>query len=142
MQRSFRFPDRCILRYLQEYVSCTILCREYDYAVGRGTFRYHYSANRIINASNIKQSKKQKLLLILKLIAQTRHVTTALRRFMRGFIIRHNGQNVRLRGCYSTFIKYLKELWALDINPVLIPNNHCIRELKNPRQQIIFPRFS
>ena len=138
LKRKYGFSDRSIVNYLQEYIAVALLFNEYDNVIGRGNFYSRYHAEKIINASTLSANKKQKLLLLLMLIAKTRHVSEAKRRFIDGTTVRHKGEDIPLQGSVNTFRAYLSDLATLGINPVLIPKERRITTLKNPRQQIIF----
>jgi len=138
LKRKYDFSDRSITHYLQEYISGALLFKEYDNVIGKGNFYSRYHAEKIINNSTLSANKKQKLLLLMMLIAKTRHVSIAERRFIAGTTVRHNREDVPLQGSENTFRAYLDDLATLGINPVLIPKERHITTLKSPRLQIIF----
>ena len=138
LKRKYDFSDRSIVHYLQEYISGALLFNEYDNIIGKGNFYSRYHAEKIINNSTLSANKKQKLLLLMMLIAKTRHISEAKRRFIEGTTVRHNREDVPLQGSENTFRAYLDDLATLGINPVLIPKERHITTLKSPRLQIIF----
>lgn len=138
LKRKYGFSDRSITNYLQEPISGALLFDEYDNVIGKGDFYSRYHAEKIINASNLTADKKQKLLLLLMLIAKTRHISEAKRRFIAGTTVRHKGEDIPIQGNANTFRTYISDLVTLGINHVLIPQKRRITTLKNPRQQIIF----
>ena len=119
-----------IYDYLQESISESL----FEYHVGtilnRGDFYSQREAYKIIEKSGWGNRKKEKIKDFLKLIAQARSVTEARNQFIVGQHI--SNTKIFLKGSDGTFRNNIKELQSLGVNPILIPREWNISNLKNP----------
>jgi hypothetical protein len=136
LKRKYGFDNRCILNYLNEDIATEMLLTEYLNSVGSGDFYSRYHAEKIIKQSRFCKSKKTRLLHFLMLISRARHISKAEEQFISGTYIRHNHNNVLVKGSKNTFRNYRKALESLAINPMLIPKERHITYLCNPIFQI------
>lgn len=127
-----KLNSRCILNYLDEAIANTLINQYYDKAVGYGNFYSFYHAKTIIEKASLAPKAKEKLIQILQLIAQARHVDVAKDQFMKGTKIKRT--DIEVKGNSSTFSSRLEELAKLNINPMLIPKDMKIKSLLNPIQ--------
>ena len=135
LQRKYRFPNRNILNFLNENIAQEILIDEYTKSVGRGNFFSLYWAKKEIDKSNFSDSKKLRLVQLLQLIAQARHVSIAREQFIAGTCIKRT--NITVKGSDSTFRHYLHDLEELGINPMLIPKDRKVTHFTNPIEQLL-----
>lgn len=134
LQRKYHFPNRNILHYLNEEIAHALLLDEYIKSVSRGNFYSLYWAKKEIFASNFSEQKKQRLVYLLQLIAQARHVSIAKEQFIAGKRIKRT--NVIVKGSEATFRQYLRDLEDINVNPMLIPKERKVTFLLNPIGQL------
>jgi len=134
LQRKYKLSNRSIINFLNEDIARDVLLDEYRKSVGECDFYSFYWAKKIIDASNFTANKKSRLINVLQLIAQARHVDIAKEQFIEGTRIKRT--NIIVKGCEYTFRNYLRDLTNLGINPMLIPKERKVTHLINPVQQI------
>lgn len=137
LQRRYHFPNKNILHYLNEDIAQEILLDEYTKSVGSGNFFSLYWVKKEINKSNFSAPKKLRLVQLLQLIAQARHVSIAREQFIAGTCIKRT--NIIVKGSDSTFRHYLHDLEELGINPMLIPKDWKVTHFTNPIEQLVAP---
>ena len=137
LQRKYRFPNRNIIHYLNEDIAQEILFDEYTKSVGRGNFFSLYWGKKEIDKSNFSAPKKLRLVQLLQLIAQARHVSIAKKQFIVGTRIKRT--DIVVKGSAATFRHYLHDLAELGINPMLIPKDWKVTHFTNPIEQLFAP---
>ncbi|WP_185753615.1 hypothetical protein [Selenomonas sp. AB3002] len=143
MVARYKLPNRGIMWFLSETIAKNELLCRYDKMVGTGDFYKREEAKRIILKNISKPSEQEKLIQLLELIAQKRHIDIAREVFTckvtkdsdteenvggRTFPLAH--------GTAKTFSERIKKIRALGINPMLITDNSPQNCLANPRQLI------
>lgn len=134
LKRKHRFDDKSILHYLNEDIARDVLISEYSNSIGLHDFYSFYWAKKIITASGFTNSKKQRLVQLLQLIAQARHVSIAKEQFIKGTKIKRT--EIEVKGSEATFNHYLSDLAALGINSMLIPKERKVTHFTNPINQL------
>lgn len=110
-----KWDTNMLLNYLDEEISKETLYKYYKKTIGTEDYYSLKKAEEIINKSNMRENKKNKLIQILKLINKKRSVSGARELYCN----------------YSQFDYYLRELRKLGINPVTIPRAWNIEHLSN-----------
>ena len=135
LKRKHRFADKGILHYLDEDIARDVLISEYSNSVGVSDFYSFYWAKKKIDESEFSATKKQRLVQLLQLIAQARHVSIAKKQFVKGTKIKRT--DIIVQGSENTFNNYLRDLNRLGINPMLIPKERRITHFVNPIVQFL-----
>lgn len=138
IKNKYGFGDRSIEHFLDERIARDILSQSYDDTVGFGTFYSSYWAKKHIMESDYGSRKKKALYNCMRVISLSRSVYKAKMKYAEG--------SAHLRGCSKkmkctkqTFTRYLNDLEAIGVNPVMIPKNWNITVFENPIDQIIHP---
>lgn len=105
-----------LLHYLDPRISTETLYKYYKKTIGEGDYYTLNKAIELINNSNYRKGKKDKLIEVITLINKKRSVTDAKAEYK-------NKQN--------SFKYYLKEIKKLNVNVVTIPERWGIDYLKN-----------
>ena len=131
----YGFENRSILNYLNEDIAVHVLLTEYEYSIGSGDFYTLYHAQKRINESHYTETLKRRLYQCLQLISQARHIDVAQKQFVLGTRIKRT--DIIVKGSRDTFIKRLKQLKAIGINPMPIPKEFRITYFYNPKYQMM-----
>ena len=110
-----KWDTNMLLNYLSEEISKETLYKYYKKTIGTEDYYSLKKAEEIINKSNMRENKKNKLIQILKLINKKRSVPGARELYCND----------------SQFNYYVGELKKLGINPVTLPRAWNIEHLKN-----------
>lgn len=135
LKRKYQFADKSIIHYLNEDIAREVLISSYLNSVGKSNFYSFYWAKKTILASEFTNSKKQRLVQLLQLIAQARHVSIAKEQFIKGTKIKRT--EIEVKGSEATFNHYLSDLAELDINSMLIPKERKVTHFTNPINQLL-----
>lgn len=130
LKKKYYSNDSSIVFFLSEDLSKEELLRQYDKTIGDGDFYHREEAKKVIAEKVRRSDMRIALISFLQLIAQSKSLTSAKKRFV-------SGESNKSTGDIKTFRRRLKRLEELNINPVLITDNESIRWLSNPRKVIL-----
>lgn len=135
IKKSFSFPSRRIMYYLDEGVAHKVLLDTYKETVGTGDFYYFYRAKKIIEASAYSTRKRHTLFDWMRFVAQSRSLYRARQLFLaRGHRIKKT--KIVVQGTAATFTQHIKDVEAIGLNPIMIPKDWGVKEFKNPIAQL------
>ena len=138
LQTSWGLATRRFMNYLQPQQIYSLLINNYRQTIGLEDFYSFYHAKKIINDSNCRAATKEKLIHVLQLISQARHISIARNQFIMGTRIKNT--NITVGGenndTAETFNRYLRKIRNLGINPFLIPKDWYITRYRNPVYKI------
>ena len=133
MKKNYKLPDRSIIHFLSEDISRRELLDRYDKMIGKGDFYHREEAKRIIRKKIKGEKNQEKLIQLLELLAQKRHVDKARKYFVNPNPPDQTREFPLAHGTVKTFNKRIETLRNLGINPMLITDGCPIRSMKNPR---------
>lgn len=134
------FDDRSILHYLDDDLARRILRQVYEQMVGPGDFRYYYDCDQLLKQSGLTECLSENIYKFMRLVGMKRSLAKAKYAFTskNGYILK---DGTKVKGTLPTYYNYLKNLKALNLNPVIIPKNwatyYQIFYLHNPIDQIL-----
>lgn len=132
----YNLPDRSIIHFLSEDISRRELVTRYDKMIGKGDFYHREEAKRIIRKNIIGEKNKEKLIQLLELLAQKRHVDKARAYFVNPSPPNQIREFPLAHGNVKTFREKINTLRELGINPMLITDGCPVKFLKNPRYML------
>lgn len=135
LQKKHGFLDRKAWHFLREDIARDVLLERYNKMVGDGDFYHREGAKAIIREKVPQKSMQDRLIQLLKLIAEKRHIDVAQRVFTSCM---EDGDKFPLaHGTVKTFRERIKAIRALGINPVLIEDACTVKHLRNPKHFIM-----
>ncbi len=132
------FDSRGIDHYLNEDLASSLLLKTYEECVGRGDFYKVSEINDRIDASDMRQTTKDRLKGFIRLVAGSR--PRGLYKAKELFMDNASAGNRRIGGTAETFNHRCKSLRELGIHPLPIPRDRILDYLENPVGQIENPR--
>lgn len=135
MTRHISILNRAVPFFLDVDIAYQELLKRYTQIIGTEDFFNRQSAARILR-SNYSDTTSSKLIDILQMVAQTRSLAVARKKFTEGGY-RIKISNKVLSGSKSTFDKRVKMIREAGINPVLITDKDKLEYLANPIHQLI-----
>lgn len=137
LMNRYKLPDRSIIHFLSEDISRRELLDRYDKMIGKGDFYHREEAKRIIRKNIIGEKNKEKLIQLLELLAQKRHVDKARAYFVNPSPPNQIREFPLAHGNVKTFRERITSLRELGINPMLITDGCPVRFMKNPRYMLM-----
>ena len=133
IKNRYHFPDRSIMHFLSEEIASKELLNRYDKMVGTGDFYHREEAKRIIRKKIKSEAMQERLIQLLALLAQKRHLDKAREYFTCPNHPEQQRNFPSAHGTTKTFNDRITKLRELGINPMLITDGCNVRFMKNPR---------
>lgn len=127
IMRKYNLSGRSILFFLNEDIANELLFAQYKASIGFGDFyelsraksRIMHYEGTLSKGQRITPGMRKNLFQFMQLVADTRGLDKARKCFPEGRTIKNS--NIFVQGSDNTFLNRLKDLEAMEINPVPIP---------------------
>ena len=133
----YRDDKRCVLHFLSPHIAYQELINFYTKVIGQEDFHDRYHAKKILkdNYQHCRTNKASKLIDVIEIVAQTRSMDMAKKRFTEGgYFVKISNKIVE--GSSVTFRTRIKDIRAAQVNPVTITDSDNATYLRNPVYQI------
>lgn len=133
----YRNDKRRVLHFLSPHIAYQELINFYTKVIGQEDFHDRYHAKKILkdNYQHCRTNKASKLIDVIEIVAQTRSMDMAKKRFTEGgYFVKISNKIVE--GSAATFRTRIKDIRAAQVNPVTITDSDNATYLRNPVYQI------
>ena len=135
--KKYTDDKRCVLHFLSPHIAYQELINFYTKVIGQEDFHDRYHAKKILkdNYQHCRTNKASKLIDVIEIVAQTRSMDMAKKRFTEGgYFVKISNKIVE--GSSVTFRTRIKDIRAAQVNPVTITDSDNATYLRNPVYQI------